>query len=247
MLTKGRFILLFKGNFNNNNKWLSQVIMFNAEAHHLMVMVQYGSWKQKMAVIQCLNKWLLYNHAQYTHIPMAICSNNAKSCYDHIVLIIAALCLCQLGVGKPLVQSMLTTLYGMQHHVQSMYGNSTISQGRSHWGTPIASIGQGNGAGPQIWEAVSTPLFQILSEDGFFAQVICAMSVHQQSITNFRFVDNTNLCIATEDNTAKTVITRMQNSLQLWAGLLQATGGALVQDKCFWYHIQHKWNKRKGT
>jgi len=211
---KLQIILLFEGNFTNNNKWLGHAIMFNAEAHQLMVMEQYGSWKVKSVAIQCLNKRLLYDHACYIHIPMAVCSNDDKSSYDCIVLIIAAQCLCQLSVENPPVQSILTTLHGMQHHIQSVYGNLSISQGWTNWGTNCQNW-TGKWAGPQIGVAVSTPLFQILSADGFFAQVICAMSAHQCSITTFGFMDDTDLCITTADNMAKTVLIRMQNSLQL--------------------------------
>jgi len=75
---KLQIILLFKGNFNNNNKWLDHAVMFNAEAHQLMAMEQYSSQKEKSVVIQCLNK-LLHDHALYMHIPMAVCSNDAKA------------------------------------------------------------------------------------------------------------------------------------------------------------------------
>jgi len=37
------------------------------------------------------------------------------------------------------------------------------------------------------------------------------------------------------------VVEKMQNSLKTWAGLLRATGGALVPDKCFWYYVHNKW------
>jgi len=60
------------------------------------------------------------------------------------------------------MESMIATLAQMQHHVQSAYSNSTNAQGQAEWKDPVAGIGQGNGAGPQIWAAVSTPLFTIL-------------------------------------------------------------------------------------
>jgi len=75
---------------------------------------------------------------------MAPCSNDAKSCYDCIVLIVAALCLCQLGALKMAVQSMVSMIHRMQHHVQSMYGDSSISQGQTQRTELITGIGQGN-------------------------------------------------------------------------------------------------------
>jgi len=122
-------ILLFEGNFNQNNKWLGCAVMFHAEAKQQMAKEQYGSRKEKSADIQCLNKRLLYDYACYTHKPMVLCSNDAKSCYNCIVLIVVALCLCRLGAPKTAVQSMVSTIHGMQHHVRSTYGDSSTSQG----------------------------------------------------------------------------------------------------------------------
>jgi len=174
--------------------------MFNMEEHNQMAPEQYGSQKEKSMAIQCLNKCLLYDYVRYTHIPLAVCSNDAKSCYNRIVLIIAALSLCRLGADKVAIQSMLSTLHGMQHHVRSMYGDSKTSQGCKTWGSPITGIGQGNGAGPQIWAAVNTPLFQILTDNGFLALVVCAISKHCQTIVGFSFVDNTDLCVTAVDH-----------------------------------------------
>jgi len=70
-------------------------------------------------------------------------------------------------------------------------GDSQISQGCNNRGIPIARIGQGNGASPQIWVAVSMSLFQILAMEGSFAQIICTILAHQQLITGFGFMDNT--------------------------------------------------------
>ncbi len=49
-------ILLFEGDFNQNNKWLGRAVMFHAELHQQMAQEQYSSRKEKAADIQCLNK-----------------------------------------------------------------------------------------------------------------------------------------------------------------------------------------------
>jgi len=217
------------------------MVMFNAEKYYQMAPEQYSSWKEKSAGIQCLNKWLLYDYAWYTHHPLTVCSNDAKSCYDCIVLIVAALCLCHLGAPKPEVQSMVTTLHKMQHHVQSTYGDSNQLQGWQKWASLIAGTSQGNGAGPQIWAAISSPLFQILTTEGFIAQVISAISGHECSLLGFGFVNDVDLCITVQNNNLVMVMEKMQNSLQMWARLLQATDGTLIPDKCFRYYVHNQW------
>jgi len=154
---KLQIILLFEADFNANNKWLGRAMMLNAEQYNLLAPEQYGSRKQKSAVAQCLNKLLFYDYIRFHKQPAALCSNDAKSCYDRIVLLIAALCLCRLGASTPSIASMISTLYQMEHHIRTSFSDSTKAGNQKKWGQPIAGIGQGNGASLQIWAAVSSP------------------------------------------------------------------------------------------
>jgi len=137
---------------------------------------QYGSQKFKSAIHQCLNKCLLYDLIRFRRQPAALCSNDTKSCYDRFTLLAAALCLCRLGCPLPTAESMITTIHEMQHHIRTTYGDSKISASRSTWQAPIAGIDQGNGAGPHIWTAVSSHMFDIMRSDGFYAHIITSIS-----------------------------------------------------------------------
>jgi len=124
---KLRIILLFEADFNSNNKWIGWAVMYQAEKNLLLADEQYGSRKFKSAIHQCLNKCLLYDLIRFRRQLAALCSNDAKSCYDCITLLAAALCLCRLGCPLPAAESMITTIHEMQHHVQTTYGDSKIS------------------------------------------------------------------------------------------------------------------------
>jgi len=126
---------------------------------------------------------------------MALCSNDAKSCYDRILLIIAELCLCRFGATKTATKSMIVMLAQLWHHVRTAYGDSTQSQGQDEWNLPTAGIGQGNGTGLQIWVAVSLPLFK-MHANGFIATFICGISKQHRAMAGFTFVDNTDLIIS---------------------------------------------------
>jgi len=224
-------------------------VMRNAESRQEIAPEQYGSRNNKAAGTQCLNKRLFYDYIRAMHIPAALCSNDAKSCYDRIILVVAALCLCRLGAPLPAVISMTHTLAQLRYHVRSAFGNSDRAQGQVEWKDPVAGIGQGNGAGPQIWAAVSTPLFEILRQEGFLATVICAISRQYQTMGGFAFVDDTDLIVTDNSNDEQIVASKMQGSVSLWHGLLKATGGDLVPEKCFWYlinfHFDHNQWKYK--
>jgi len=149
-------ILLFEADFNDNNKWIGRVVMFNAKTMDLLADEQYGSHRNKAAVLQCLNKGLFYDLLWQLKKPAALCSNDAKSCYNRITLLAVALCLCWLGCPQPAAMSMITTIHKMEHHIRTTYGDSVMSASCKSWKAPIAGIGQGNGAGPHIWATVSS-------------------------------------------------------------------------------------------
>jgi len=180
------------------------------------------------------------------HIPAALCSNGTKSCYNRIILLIAALCLCHLGAPVNAVASMTSTLAQLRYHVRSAFGNLEQGQGQAEWTDPVAGIGQGNRAPPQIW------VFEILRQEGFLATVICALSRHSQMMGGFAFVNDTDLIVTDASNNEEAVATKMQGSVSLWHGLLKATGGDLVPEKCFWYLINfrfenHQWKYKQWS
>jgi len=175
-------------------------VMRNVEKLDEVVPEQYGSCSRKAAGTQCLNKWLFYNYIWAMRILAALCSNDAKSCYDQIVLLIAALAMYRRGASVPAMESMIATLAQLQHHVRSAYGNLECTQGQSEWKELVARIGQGNGAGPQIWVTISTPLFTILCQEEFVAMVICAMSKQSRFLGGFAFVDDTDLIVTNPSN-----------------------------------------------
>jgi len=214
--------------------------MQTAESHRLLAPEQFGSWKSKATGTQCLNKWLFYDLYWCLCAPAVLCSNDAKSCYDWILLIIAALCLCHFGATKAATKSMITTLAQLHHHANSLRWFKQ-HQGQNEWTLPTAGIGQGNGARLQIWVAVSSPLFEIMPAKGFLATFICAIAKEHRSMVGFAFVDDTDLIASNPSQVASKVTEKMQQSLTLWHKLLQATGRDLVPEKCIWYLIDFKW------
>jgi len=70
--------------------------------------------------------------------------------------------------------------------------------------------------------------------------------LHQHKIlAGLAFVDNTDLIVNDQRNKPANVIEKMQNSLTMWHGLLWATGGKLVLEKCFWYMVDFKWQNQQ--
>jgi len=156
-----------------------------------------------------------------------------------------ALCLCQVGATLAMVSSMVQMLHGMHHSTRTAFGDSRISQGRREWGEPITGIGQGNGVGPQIWVAVSSPLFDIMRSEGFFALLVGAILGHSRKLAGFAFIDDTNLIVMDIEQNGVAVTRKMQAAVAEWEALLSSTGGALVPEKCFWYMVNFEFHGSK--
>ena len=83
-------IQLYEPDFNQNNKMLRRMTMAQVEHNGTMALEhngtmapeQYGSWKNISAIMHALNKVLSFDIIQQYKIPAAMCSNDAKSCYD---------------------------------------------------------------------------------------------------------------------------------------------------------------------
>ena len=242
-----RTILLFEADFNAMNKLLGRELMSHAEKHHQLAPEQYGSRKHLSASDHCLNKRLTFDLTRQTRTPGILCANNAKSCYDRIVHSVATLCMRRLGVPEAPIVSMFSSIQNMKNYVRTAYGDSTQSFGGTNWTIPIHGVGQGNGAGPAIWAAVSTPILNMMRDAGFGTTFRSALTGEVIHFVGYAFVDDTDLCqtCPTPDSSYREVLSTMQDALCLWEGGIKATGGAIVPAKTHWYLIDFQWTDGK--
>ena len=143
--------------------------MFTAEDLKAIAKEQFGSRAGLTAIDQSLNKRLTYDLMQQRKRPGALCSNDAKSCYDRIVHSVASLAMQRVGAPVEPIVCMFTTIQNLQHRIRTVYGDSEIGFSGELYAVPFQGVGQGNGAGPQIWAVVSTPIFNMLRSMGFGA------------------------------------------------------------------------------
>jgi len=227
-------ILLFETDCNQNHKWLGQAVMCQAEQLGLLTQEQYGSCNQKSAAIQCLNKRLVYDYIWFTSIMLKQCQKWLwlHSTRNRSLEFLQTWCI-ETSCSK---HALNITWHGPSLTLNLQWFDHVPKQ------QGLAKTNCGNrAAGPSIWAAISTPLFKALNMDGFLATFICTLSLHQQSLAGFGFVDDTDLCISDSTNQVAQVAEKMQQSLSLWAKLLHANGGVLVPEKCFWYLLDLQW------
>jgi hypothetical protein len=114
---------------------------------------------------------------------------------------------------------------------------------------PMSGMGQGNGAAPASWAVISTPMLEIMKKHGHCMVFKAFISREELKIVGFAFVNDKDLLRASRPGkqTYFEVAQDMQKGLDLWEGLLKATGGALVPEKSYWYLIDFKCRMAHGS
>jgi hypothetical protein len=229
-----RAILLYEADFNQNNKRLGRDMLYRAEDGNAVAIEQYGSRKHMSATDQSLNKALTFDIWRQLCQRGALCSNDAKACYDRIAHNCASLCLQRVGTPcKPII-SMFQTIQQLEHHVCTVFGESKIHFIQRDE-APLQGVGQGNGAGPQIWALVSTPpVLNMLRAQGLGAEFHLALTRLSTTLVGFAFVDDTNLVTSGPQMGLDEVLQRIQRALTAWEGGIRATGGAIEPKKSHW-------------
>jgi hypothetical protein len=236
-----RTIVLFEADFNFTNKDVGRKTARRAEENYNgFAEEQGGSRNNFRAVELALNKVLTYDHLRQLKWPGALCSNDLKS----IVHSFASLCLQRQGLQESEVARMFSTLQDLEHHIRTAYGDSTTTFGGDIWVVPMQGVYQGNGAGPLIWAVVSSPLLQIMKEEGFGTFFRTSISNTAIQLVGYAFVDETYIVQIGHDGqaTAQEVLHDMQDSIDLWCGLIKATGSAFSLKKSRWWLLDFHWN-----
>lgn len=193
LLSKLCTIVLFAVDCNYAFKHIGWEMMKVAKKTKSLAPKQCGSRKSHRAIDLTMNKALTYDLFCQPKWVSAVCSNDAKSCYNLIGHTQASLCMQQMGVPWATVDCLFITLQEAKNFVRTDFRDLIESYGGTSWLIPIHGIYQGNGACPAIWVVVTTPLLNILWEKGYgisWAYPISQRTIH---FAGYAFVDATDL------------------------------------------------------
>ena len=226
-----------------NNKLCGRSAMQYGEANGLVPDGQFGSRKKHQAIDLALAKALLWDQLAMRRLAAGWILNDAKSCFDRVVHWVAQVALQRYGIPYAAVKSMFTTLQKATHRVRTGFGDSTTSFSPPTE-VPFQGCGQGNGAGPTIWVAISSILISMMASEGYGFQEVTALSAELLSAVCFCFIDDSDLVESSPaaDASGESLTPRIQSAMDLWAGGVKATGGAIRPDKSFWWLIDFEWH-----
>ena len=197
-----------------------------------------------------LLKNFTYILMRLTRTPGGAFDNDAKACYDRIVMVLAMLRARHLGVPTKACKMLTSFLEEAAYQIKTTIGISDEKYS-SRPDNYLHGPGQGARESPALWLIISTMLMQLLHQksDGISFQD------PEQIMETMRrmdaFVDDTtawvNFFLESFDNNIATIdkiAVSLQQTAQWWEELLTATGGKLELDKCFYYIINWTFNKR---
>ena len=245
---KLRLILLMDVRFNHANKLVGKKIMEFGEHHGLLSNEQFGSRKAKSALEHATNKRIILDIARQNKCKAVYLTNDAKSCYDRILLMVAYMTMRRFGIPINVAKSVITGLMDMVCRIRTAHGDSKKSYCAKDVNEFLHGIGQGNGYGPAIWAAISSILFKILQDLGYGTNVIAPITRELLNLVAISFVDDTDsITLGKPGESWQELIQRAQKGLDMWECLIRTTGGAIEPGKSFWVGISPSINDRGDT
>jgi hypothetical protein len=195
------------------------------EEHEALGEEQHGSRQSCMAIDAVMLKVLTYDNSRTYRSDLLTMDNDANSCYNRILISLAMLPSRRLGMLASVSRSHALTLQNMLHRLRTSHGVSDDAY--SALREELCDIGQGSGAGPAIWVAISIVLIACYKDTEFADP---AQLKHTERWLG-AFVDDAEL--GQND---------FWNEPQRWGRLLFTSGGALELPKCSWYCLHWLWD-----
>ncbi len=183
------------------------------------------------------DKTLMADLSRQARHPMTIVLTDAAYCYDRVNHIIMSLIWLALTNGNILaIVASLVCLQTMKFFQRTGFGESKTFFGGKSYFSYMMGLRQGNRAAPPSWiqlSAVLVTIFKQLKLGAMIQDPISAELIHTMGAL---LVDDTDLYTWKEHIMDPGELWfQTQIELEKWSCLLNATGGALKPEKCFWY------------
>ncbi|KAL3788945.1 hypothetical protein HJC23_000229 [Cyclotella cryptica] len=244
-IDKLRAICLLEADFN----WWLKVHFARRMTHRMRATgalpLEQGATSGKTAMDSSLAKQLFFDQANVLHHCCAVTSTDAANCYDAVNHAAGSFVLQAMSVPINIVKCYLLCVQTMRFFLKTGFGMAKQSYGGSNQ-NPYMGLVQGSGAAPAAWTAISTVMLAAYKFKGYGAFFASAWSGILLGIAAILYVDDTDLLHMTSPNTSEaSFFQQIQEATTYWAYLLQATGGNLKPEKCYWYFLTYKFVQGK--
>ena len=250
--SKLRRISLFNCQLNHNKKLLGKKMNRYGERHGLLAPEQYGSRHHKSSIMHAINKRMLVDWMRITKSSGIYIANDAKGCYDRILLIVGYLTMRRGGLTHEEAAFSVSCLLDMHYRVRTAWGLSSEFYGGALWPLEFNmaphGAGQGSGDGPSLWAGISSPLFDLMRHAGHYFRLTSAITRADLKLSGFGFVDDTDsLPLLQPGAHISSLLPQAQRHVDHWERLISITGGALEPTKSKWIWIEQRWGNGQWT
>ena len=248
LVEKLRYIQLYEASFNFYNQFVFGRRAMNTISENGFIPEELFSQKGSTAEDAKFDKTLTTDISRQSRTPMTIISADAANCYDRVNHVIMSLVwLTLLNGNAPAVVVALICLQTMKFFQRTGFGESKTYVGGKDLIKYIMGLGQGSRAAPPSWIQLSSVLINVYRQLGLGSFTTDPISLEEIHSAGALFVDDADLYTSDDRNqnagepTNPTELwSQTQGNLDQWSKLLQASGGALKPEKCFWYSLDYK-------
>ena len=208
---------------------------------------QYGSRKNKSAIDVLLFKHLWLGLSRLTVTDSILVENDAKSCDDRIIILLAVLIAKRSGMNSQACEFVISAFDQIRYHIKTAFGISE-SYYEKNAISGVHGPGQGGKASPSMWTEISTLIMSLLKQKSNGSTITDPYSQYTIKQHIIGFVDDTSLLNnynfpSQQDQTHNDPVNQINQVHQLfqettcaaqwWEELLYSTGGKLELQKCF--------------
>jgi len=233
-----RIIGLVEADFNTALKiFFAKQMVANSERTTLTE-EQWGGRPGRTATDAAMRKMLAFEYGRVLYVTIALFANDAVACFDRMVPNISTLLALKYGVQPNVMRSRNAVMSKMTHGVRTKHGDSTSTYCQLEDEPQVAGETQGKGDVACIWSLLSHTLLRAHSEMHEGISLNSADGKRKIEKNNDAFVDDCDgvaskrRCTARKSEDATRC--HLQDGAQLWADLINATGGAIAFHKSGW-------------
>jgi hypothetical protein len=236
LIKKLRIIHLIESDLNFAVGSQIKRLIHNAVERGLLCREQFGSLPGLQAIDPLVLKHCSFCISRIAKTNIASVDNDAKSCFDRIVMLLASLLAQRLGLDVKAMQTFLKTLSLAKYSVKTANGISEQSYQTTDE-KAIHGPGQGGRASPGIWAIISCLIMECMPKGSTGITTINPILLTVVKYFTSGFVDNVTLWIGDMarslhgGETPEMLLQEIQQAIQWWEALLHSTGGQTGTDQ----------------
>ena len=226
--------------------WSRKLIPHN-EATGSLHSEQWGSRKGRSATDAAGMKYFAYGLSRLTATDLGTLDNDAKACYDRIVIRLGTMRSRMLGMPQGSCEMVAKLGESAQYHVKTALRVSPTYY-TSTPDNPLHGNGQGRRDSPAVWTEISTMGLDLMKGHGRGMRFRHPTADENIDVAMIAYVDDKTVWCNQFDDQIKArglpqqpgnglLLEHLRESGQRWADVLHATGGKLELSKCFYYAV----------